>query len=70
MLVPCAEVINKPIVNYTTLGRRRTTLAVGISYDADPQAVCDLLQPVVAGVAGVVRSALRASSSVRATLTT
>jgi small-conductance mechanosensitive channel len=54
VLVPCAQVVNNPIVNYTTLGRRRTTLDVGISYDADPQEVCDLLKPVVADVPGVL----------------
>jgi small-conductance mechanosensitive channel len=33
--VPCAEVLNKPVVNHTTLGRRRTTLEIGVSYDTD-----------------------------------
>ena len=35
VFVPCAEVLSKPIVNLTTLGRRRTTLEVGVSYGAD-----------------------------------
>jgi len=35
VLVPCAEVLAQPITNHTTLGRRRTTLEVGVGYDAD-----------------------------------
>jgi small-conductance mechanosensitive channel len=35
VLVPCASVLATPIVNHTTLGRRRTTLEVSVGYDAD-----------------------------------
>jgi small conductance mechanosensitive channel len=35
VFVPSAKVLNEPIVNHTRLGRRRTTLDVGVSYDAD-----------------------------------
>jgi small-conductance mechanosensitive channel len=35
VLVPCAQVLSAPIVNHTTLGRRRTTLEVSVGYDAD-----------------------------------
>lgn len=34
-MVPCADVLSHPIVNHTALGRRRTTLEIGVSYDAD-----------------------------------
>jgi len=37
VFVPSAKVLNDPIVNHTRLGRRRTTLEVGVSYDADPE---------------------------------
>ena len=54
VIVPCAQVLNNPITNYSTLRRRRTRLDVGISYDADPQEVCDLLERTVAQVTGVL----------------
>ncbi len=53
VMVPCAEVLNKPIVNHTALGRRRTTVEVGISYDADPGQARDILLETVRGVEGV-----------------
>jgi small-conductance mechanosensitive channel len=33
--IPCSEVLNNPIVNHTSHGRRRTTLEVGVGYDTD-----------------------------------
>jgi small-conductance mechanosensitive channel len=33
--VPAAKVLNEPIVNHTRLGRRRTSLPIGLSYDTD-----------------------------------
>jgi small conductance mechanosensitive channel len=54
VLIPCAEVLNKPIINYSTLRRRRSRVDVGISYDADPQEVCDLLKAAVAAAPGVL----------------
>lgn len=35
VMVPCAQVLTTPIVNHTTLGRRRTTLSVSVAYDTD-----------------------------------
>jgi small-conductance mechanosensitive channel len=35
VMVPCSQVLTQPIVNHTTLGRRRTTVSVGVAYDAD-----------------------------------
>jgi small conductance mechanosensitive channel len=54
VLVPCAEVLSKPIVNLTTLGRRRTTLEVGVSYDADLKQTRELLLDTVSGADGVL----------------
>ncbi|MGH9278481.1 MAG: mechanosensitive ion channel family protein [Acidimicrobiales bacterium] len=53
MLVPCAEVLSKPIVNYSAIGRRRTTLEVGLSYDADLDRARDVLLHAVPNVDGV-----------------
>ena len=54
VMVPCAEVLSKPIVNLTTLGRRRTTLEVGVSYDADLEESRDLLLAAVEKAEGVL----------------
>ena len=53
VMVPCAEVLNQPIINHTVLGRRRTTLEVGVSYNADPGDARDVLLEAVRGVDGV-----------------
>jgi small-conductance mechanosensitive channel len=54
VLVPCAEVLSKPIINHTTLGRRRTTLDVRVSYDCDLADTRDLLLGTVRGAEGVL----------------
>ena len=53
VLVPCAEVLANPITNHTTLGRRRTTLEVGVAYDADLEQVRAVLLAAVEGAEGV-----------------
>jgi small-conductance mechanosensitive channel len=53
-LVPCAEVLARPIINYTVLGRRRTTLPVAVSYDADLQQVRKVLLEAVTAAEGVL----------------
>jgi small conductance mechanosensitive channel len=54
VLVPCADVLSNPIVNLTTLGRRRTTLEVGVAYDADLEQARDVLLAAVEEVDGVL----------------
>jgi small-conductance mechanosensitive channel len=54
VLVPCAEVLSKPIVNLTTLGRRRTTLEVGVSFDADLDKTREVLLDAVSSTDGVL----------------
>ncbi|HEX2192845.1 MAG TPA: mechanosensitive ion channel family protein [Acidimicrobiales bacterium] len=54
VMVPCAEVLSKPIVNLTTLGRRRTTLEVGVSYRADLGQARDVLLGAVEAADGVL----------------
>ncbi|MDQ3979823.1 MAG: mechanosensitive ion channel family protein [Actinomycetota bacterium] len=53
-LIPCAEVLARPIINYTVLGRRRTTLSISVGYDADLVRVRELLLEAVAGADGVL----------------
>lgn len=52
VMVPCAEVLSQPIVNYSTLGRRRTALEIGVPYDADLERVRQLLISAVNRVEG------------------
>jgi small conductance mechanosensitive channel len=54
VMVPCADVLSNPIVNLTTLGRRRTTLEVGVAYDADLEQTRDVLLAAVEGADGVL----------------
>ena len=54
VMVPCAEVLSRPIVNLTTLGRRRTTLEVGVSYGADLEQARSLLLSAVERAEGVL----------------
>ena len=54
VLVPCAEVLSKPITNHTALGRRRTTLEVGVGYDADLELAREVLLAAAQGADGVL----------------
>ena len=53
IFIPCSEVINSPIVNYTSRGARRTTLTVGVAYDTDLVEAQRVLAGAVTGVEGV-----------------
>ena len=46
--VPCSQVLENPIVNHTTRGVRRTSVEVGVAYDADLEAVRRALVTAVA----------------------
>ena len=54
LLIPCSQVLANPITNYTALGRRRTTFAVSVSYDADLEGARGVLLDAVASVEGVL----------------
>jgi small conductance mechanosensitive channel len=54
VLVPCAQVLTTPIVNHTTLGRRRTTVEIGVADDADLDETLAVLARAVAEVDGVL----------------
>ena len=53
VFLPASKVLNGPIVNYTVLGRRRTHLTIGLSYDADLEDAAARLLKAVRVVDGV-----------------
>lgn len=53
VLVPCSQVLNAPIVNFTAKGTRRTTLPVGVAYDTDLAVAQRLLLEAATSVEGV-----------------
>ncbi|MDQ6615381.1 MAG: mechanosensitive ion channel family protein [Actinomycetota bacterium] len=55
VLVPCTDVLNHPIVNHTALGRRRTTLTIGVGYDCDLQQARKVLVAAVEATEGVLK---------------
>lgn len=52
--LPNADVWSKPIVNFTTMGNRRTTLEVGVSYGTDLDAAQNVMLDVLQRTDGVV----------------
>lgn len=53
VLVPCSQVLNNPITNFTVGGRRRTTLTVGVAYDTDLATAQRVLQGAMRSIDGV-----------------
>jgi len=54
VMVPCTEVLNHPIVNHTVLGRRRTTLPIGVAYDCDLEHARKVLLAAAESTPGVL----------------
>jgi small-conductance mechanosensitive channel len=54
VLVPSAMVLRNPITNHTILGRRRTVLEIGISYDVDLESTLPLIIDTVTKTDGVL----------------
>jgi small-conductance mechanosensitive channel len=54
VLVPCTSVLANPITNHTALGRRRTTLPVGVAFDTDLEQARKVLLAAVETVDGVL----------------
>ena len=54
VMVPCAQVLATPIVNHTTLGRRRTTVRVSVAYDTDLERALSVLQDALRRADGVL----------------
>lgn len=53
VLLPCAEVLNGPIVNHTVNGIRRSTLMVGVAYHTDLDQADGVLRTAVESIDGV-----------------
>ena len=53
VLVPCSQVLNAPITNFTVKGTRRTSLEVGVAYDTDLATARRVLLDAVSAVDGV-----------------
>jgi len=45
VILPAAEVLKSPIINWTAQPRRRLAIPIGIHYRADPQAAIDAIAP-------------------------
>ena len=54
VMVPCANVLGGPIVNHTTLGKRRTTLSISVGYEVDLEQATQVLRESLRGVDGVI----------------
>lgn len=54
VMVPSAQVLTMPIVNHTTLGRRRTSVSIGVDYDTDLERARAVLLEAVSKADGVV----------------
>lgn len=54
IFVPSAQLISKPLINYTRDGLRRFSFTVGIDYANDSKKACDLLLDTVQQVVGVL----------------
>lgn len=54
--VPCAEVLSTPVINYTAMGKRRTTLCLEVGYEVDLEQARDVLLSTVKAVPGVLQS--------------
>lgn len=53
VFIPNSTVWEEPIENYTAHGSRRTTLELGVGYDADLDAVQEILLDTMASVEGI-----------------
>lgn len=53
VLIPCSQVLNTPITNFTAKGTRRTTLDVGVAYGTDLESAQQVLLRAASSVAGV-----------------
>lgn len=54
LLLPNSDVFRNPLVNLTVLGKRRTTVTIGIDYRDDHDAAGGIIERAVAGVEGVL----------------
>lgn len=52
--LPSSHVLQNPITNITTNGRRRVDIDVGVGYDADVTEACDLITSAMQDIEGVL----------------
>ncbi len=50
IIIPNAEIFNKPIINYSRLGRRRIEIKVGVTYSADLPRVQQVTTAAIKGL--------------------
>lgn len=55
IIVPAAEVLKNPIVNWTARGRHRYSLDIGVHYRTDPQAAIDAITPSLEEIREVLK---------------
>jgi small conductance mechanosensitive channel len=53
VLLPCAKVLDAPIVNHTATGPRRSNLRLGVAYGTDLREAKRVIQQAAAGAEGV-----------------
>jgi small conductance mechanosensitive channel len=53
--VPCAEVLSKPVINHTAMGRRRTALGLEVGYDTDLEQARKVLLEALRSAPGVLQ---------------
>lgn len=53
VVIPNRDVLNNPLVNYTTEGRRRTTLKIGVEYGTDLRLALNVVAEALASVDAV-----------------
>jgi small conductance mechanosensitive channel len=54
IILPNADILSKPIINYTRAARRRVDLLIGLRYDTDTEAMRKIVLEVVGNVPGAV----------------
>jgi small-conductance mechanosensitive channel len=54
VILPSAEVIKNPIVNHSVLGRRRTTIAIGVAYGTNVEQAAQIAVQATRDVDGVL----------------
>jgi len=54
VFLPNADVLSQPIINYTRADRRRVELPIGVSYDANPETVRNIILDEIKNIPGYI----------------
>jgi small conductance mechanosensitive channel len=54
VVLPAAEVLKSPIINWTAKSRRRLAVPLGIHYRTDPQEAIDAIEPRIREIDGIL----------------